>query len=373
METITNVNIIVKVTLLSEVSGWITLYLSITASWTMSDFVKSAKTWRSVWHSECGPSSLCLEWMNESECCGLIYCWLLFPRWASLPVSLLWQSVQQKRWPENAHPHTHPCKCPPPLCALHLLCLTFLRWWVQGFTVNSVHITGSELLCLLLFSTISMFNLRSNEITEITGSRLISIFLWLTFNQIVFRKKKKKKLGNNRGVKNFWFVADNRRPRRSPGAAVRRFGISNLKSTSSRSRGSGGEVGMGLGLDWAGLRSQRVVRKKKWLWDAAVCINHKPLKRDVMTDSHAPQSQLKLWLIFVLFYLLWCISFFSFLFFSCPLLPRLLKQCRLGPVTPPCMHTGVMLLQCAWLMQHRAVWPSAWMDWNIQMRMHFPQ
>lgn len=79
---------------------------------------------------------------------------------------------------------------------------------------------------------------------------------------------------------------------------------------------------MGLGLDWAGLRSQRVVRKKKkWLWDAAVCINHKPLKRDVMTDSHAPQSQLKLWLIFVRFYLLWCISFFLF-FFSCPLLPK---------------------------------------------------
>lgn len=47
--------------------------------------------------------------------------------------------------------------------------------------------------------------------------------------------------------------------------------------------------------------------------------------------------------------------FFSFLFFPCPLLPRLLKQCRLGPVTPPCMHTGVMLLQCAWLMQHRAI------------------
>lgn len=58
---------------------------------------------------------------------------------------------------------------------------------------------------------------------------------------------------------------------------------------------------------WAGLRSQRVVRKKNVTGCRRLL---KPLKRAVMTDAFAPRSQLRLWLIVVLFYLLWCNSFF---------------------------------------------------------------
>lgn len=129
---------------------------------------------------------------------------------------------------------------------------------------------------------------------------------------------------------------DNRHPERLPGAAVRQFGISNLKSTSSQSRDSGEEVSVGLGLNSAKclerLGGFKIAAggQKKTLWRCRRL--HKPLKRDVMTDAHAPQSQLRLWLIFVRFYLLWGIFFFFF----CPLAPRHLK-----PVTPPCTHTGL--------------------------------
>lgn len=61
-----NMIVIVKVTMFREVYEWIILYLSVTASCTISEFVKCAKTWRCVWGSECGHSSLWLEWMNLS-------------------------------------------------------------------------------------------------------------------------------------------------------------------------------------------------------------------------------------------------------------------------------------------------------------------
>lgn len=217
-----------------------------------------------------------------------------------------------------------------------------------------------------------MFNLWSNEITEITGSRLISIFLWLTFNQIVFGEK--KKTGKQCRREEFLVSCGQQTPRKITGSSGQTVGnfqsevdfLLEPRQRRGGRRGAGPRLG-GFKIAAGGQK------KKKWLWDAAVCINHKPLKRDVMTDSHAPQSQLKLWLIFVRFYLLWCISFFLF-FFSCSLLPKASERVQTWTSRPTLYaHGGFMLLQCAWLMQHRAIWPSAWMDWNVQMQMHSPQ
>lgn len=140
---------------------------------------------------------------------------------------------------------------------------------------------------------------------------------------------------------------DNRHPERLPGAAVRQFGISNLKSTSSQSRDSGEEVSVGLGLNSAKclerLGGFKIAAggQKKTLWRCRRL--HKPLKRDVMTDAHAPQSQLRLWLIFVLFY-----------FFFLSIGSKASKTCH-----PTLYAHRVILQQCACLTQHRAIRPGA--------------
>lgn len=178
-----------------------------------------------------------------------------------------------------------------------------------------------------------------------------------------------KKKGKQSWPEEIQFVVDNRHPERSPGAVVREFGISNLKSTCPQSRDSSVEVGDGLGLDCAKclvlLGGFKIAAggQKKTFGDAAICINHKPLKRDVMTDTHATQSRLRLWLIFVLFYLLWCISF---LFFS-----KASETVQTWSCHPTPYAHGVTLLQCACLAQHRVRGPSVWKGWNIQTWMHF--
>lgn len=63
-------------------------------------------SWR--FKSVCYTISLTCEW------CGLMHTdSVLFPRWASIPVPLLWQSIQQERRPEDAHSHTHSSKFSP--------------------------------------------------------------------------------------------------------------------------------------------------------------------------------------------------------------------------------------------------------------------
>lgn len=106
-------------------------------------------------------------------------------RWASVPVPLLWQGLQQERRSEDAHPHTHPGKCSCSLTPPHL---PAERRPKPVDVLDSDLVSGDDNVFMKSLPQFPSLNHLAGHCRLVANSSDMTCYIWMTLMSLSFQQ-----------------------------------------------------------------------------------------------------------------------------------------------------------------------------------------